>query len=229
MNLIDWLAGLDPRVLIAGILVLGALIAIPLEVAAVRRLGRLQLVSGTMCLLSGAVFALLAAGIALVAANLYSYARLTKEQEAARVTIRQLGERHFVASIQARAAPARHFELRGDEWQIDARVLKWKPMGTLLGLDTIYRFERLSGRYGDIALERRGPRTVHALSEDTGLDFWTVVRQYHDWLPLADALYGSAAYVPLAESAEYTVAVSNTGLLVRPANDAAKKALGGWK
>jgi len=48
-------------------------------------------------------------------------------------------------------------------------------------------------------------------------------------VPLADALYGSAAYVPMAEGAEYAVSVSASGLVVRPGNDAARKAVGGWK
>ncbi|MCD6042631.1 MAG: hypothetical protein K0R40_2234, partial [Burkholderiales bacterium] len=59
-------------------------------------------------------------------------------------------------------------------------------------------------------------------------DLWAVLRK-HDYIPLADALYGSAAYVPMAEGAEYLVSVSTSGLVVRPANDAARKAVGGWK
>jgi hypothetical protein len=55
------------------------------------------------------------------------------------------------------------------------------------------------------------------------------VRRYHDYMPLADALYGSAAYVPMAEGAEYAVTVSSSGLVVRPANDNARKAVGGWR
>ena len=42
-------------------------------------------------------------------------------------------------------------------------------------------------------------------------------------------LYGSAAYVPMSEGAQYNVSVSATGLVVRPANDAARRAVGGWK
>jgi hypothetical protein len=227
--MIDWLAGLDPRVLIAGIGVLGLALALPLEVAAVRRLRRLQLARGTLFLLGGGVVILAAVGAALIAMNLYTYARLTHEQEAARVSIRQLGERRYVVSVEPKNAPRRHFELRGDEWQIDARVLKWRPIGNLLGFDTIYRFERLSGRYGDITAERAAPRTTYALAEDPGLDFWTVLRRYHEYVPLADALYGSAAYVPMAEGAEYAVSVSASGLVVRPGNEAARKAVGGWK
>jgi hypothetical protein len=227
--MIDWLASVDPRALMVGIGVLALLIAFPLELAAIRRLRRLQLARGTLFFLSGAFVLAVAASMALIAMNLYTYARLTHEQEAARVSVRQLGQRQYAVTLEQKSAPPRHFELRGDEWQIDARVLKWRAMGNLLGFDTVYRLERISGRYGDIPSERAGPRTVHTLAEEPGLDFWTLLRRYHDYIPLADALYGSAAYVPMAEGAEYTVTVSASGLVVRPGNEAARKAVGGWK
>ncbi|HEV3008201.1 MAG TPA: hypothetical protein VGX52_04125 [Burkholderiales bacterium] len=227
--MIDSLAALDPRVLMVGIGLLALVIALPLEIAAIRRLRRLQLARGTLFFLSGGLVILVAAAAALVALNLYTYARLTHEQEAARVSIRELGARHYAVSLQAKNTPPRHFELRGDEWQIDARVLKWRAVGNLLGFDTVYRLERLSGRYGDITQERSSPRTVYTLAEDPGLDFWTVLRRYHNYVPLADALYGSAAYVPMAEGAEYAVTVSASGLVVRPGNEAARKAVAGWK
>ena len=227
--MVDRLAQLDPRILMIAIGVIGVLLAFPFELAAIRRLRRLQLVRGTLFFLSGATVLLVAAIVVLVAANLYTYARLTHEQEAARVSMRQLGERRYVLSVQRKGEPPRHFELRGDEWQMDARVLKWRAMGNLLGFDTLYRLERLSGRYGSVAAERAGPRTVHDLSEETSLDLWSLVRRHHAYVPFADALYGSAVYVPMSEGAEYTVSVSASGLLVRPVNDTARKAVGGWK
>jgi hypothetical protein len=225
----EWLARLDPRVLIVGIVLVGLALSFPFFLGSVRRLRRLQLVRGSLLLLFGGVLVLLVVAAVLVAANLVTYARLTHEQEAARVTTRQLGEREFAVSVQTRDLPPRHYSLRGDEWQIDARVLKWRAIGNLLGFDTVYRLERLSGRYGDIQSERSALRTVHELAHDRGVDFWSVARRYHEYLPLADALYGSAAYVPMAEGAEYVVTVSASGLVVRPANDAAKSAVGGWK
>ncbi len=227
--MIEYLARLDPQVLIVGIALVGVLVALPFFLAALRRFARLRLVGGTLWLLSGGVLVLLAAMAGLVAANLFTYQRLTHEQEAARITCRQLGPRHFAVGVQTRKGPQRHFQLRGDEWQIDARVLKWRPMGSLLGLDTLYRLERLSGRYGDVASERSETRTVHDLAQDPGFDLWALTRRYQSYLPLADALYGSAAFVPMAEGAEYAVTVSTSGLVVRPVNDAARKALGGWK
>jgi hypothetical protein len=67
------------------------------------------------------------------------------------------------------------------------------------------------------------------LAQDPGLDLWSLLRKHHRYVPLADALYGSAVYVPMAEGAEYSVTVSTSGLVVRPGNDAARKAVGGWK
>ena len=185
--------------ILIGIVVLAFLAAIPLEIAAIRRLRRIQLLRGTLFFVSGGFILALAAAAVLVAMNLHTYARLTHEQEAARVSMRQLGERRYVVSVEGKQIPARHYELRGDEWQIDARVLKWRGIGNLLGLDTVYRLERLSGRYGDITSERSAPRTVFALSEDPGIDLWAALRRYQSYVPLADALYGSAAYVPMAE------------------------------
>jgi hypothetical protein len=228
-NVIDWLARVDPQVLLAAFAALGILVALPLELAALGRLRRLRVMSGTIYLLLGAFVVLVGVAAGLVAASLHGYRRLTHEQLAANVSVRQLGERHFALTLEAPAAPPRHFELRGDEWQIDARVLKWRGMGTLAGFDTVYRLERLSGRYADLPREKNEPRTVYALAQEEGFDVWPAIRRYHDWLPFADALYGSAAFVPLAENAGYQVTVSNSGLVVRPTNDAARKAIGNWR
>lgn len=227
--MIDWLARLDPRALIAGIALIGVLLSVPFFLASIRRLRRLKLIRGTLHFLVGTALLLSVAIAGLVTANLFTYARLTHEQEAARVSTRQLGQRQFAVSVHTRDRPPQHYSVNGDEWQVDARVLKWRAMGTLLGFDTVYRLERLSGRYGDVASERTAPRSVYELAEDPGVDFWSFARRYHRYLPLTDALYGSAAYVPMAEGAEYVVTVSASGLVVRPANDAARKAVGGWK
>ena len=104
--MIDSLARLDPRVLIVGIGVVALLLALPLEVAAFRRLRRLQIARGTMFFLSGGFVIAIAAGIALIAMNLYTYARLTHEQAAARVSIRQLGERQYVLTVETRKGAA---------------------------------------------------------------------------------------------------------------------------
>lgn len=225
----DWIAGLSPETLLVAIAATGGIVALLLTAAAVRRLRAWEIRSGSVYLFGAAVVAALGVGGAMLAASLHTYARLTHEQEAARAVLRALGPQRYELLLVREGEPSQRFELRGDEWQIDARVLKWRGLGNLLGFDTVYRFERLSGRYADNDAEKNGPRSVHALSPQGALDFWQLLKKTHAYLPLADALYGSAAYVPMADGAQYVVSVSATGLLIRPLNDAAKKAVGGWK
>jgi hypothetical protein len=227
--MLDWISALGPQTILVAIAAIGGVIALLLAVAAVRRMRQWQFSRGAVYLMCAALVAALGVGGAMLAASLHTYSRLTHEQEAARAVLRALGPQHFELMLVRAGAPSQRFELRGDEWQIDARVLKWRGMGSLLGFDTVYRFERLAGRYADHDLERKAQRSVHALSATSTVDFWQLLKTYHDYLPLADAKYGSAAYVPMADGAQYVVSVSATGLLIRPLNDAAKKAVGGWK
>ena len=123
----------------------------------------------------------------------------------------------------------RMFRLLGDEWQMDARVVTWKPPVTLLGLDPIYQLDRLSGRYASLDEEISSQRSVHALSEPVTLDVWQVARRYPLLLPGVDAHYGTATYLPMAHGAIFEVTMTRTALIARPVNDAAREAVGDWR
>jgi hypothetical protein len=224
-----WFSALSPESLLVAIAGSGGVIALLLAIAAVRRMRDWEFRRGSVYLVGAAMVAALGVGGAMLAASLHTYSRLTHEQEAARAVLRALGPQRFELLLVREGEPSRRYELRGDEWQIDARVLKWRGLGVLLGFDTVYRFDRLAGRYANNDQERKAPRTVHALAAEGALDSWRLLKTYHKYLPVADALYGSAAYVPMADGAQYAVNVSATGLLIRPLNDAAKQAVGGWK
>jgi hypothetical protein len=98
-----------------------------------------------------------------------------------------------------------------------------------MGFDTAYRLERISGRYSRIEDERNLPRTVYPLNPPNRLDLWELVHRYHSWLPWVDAIYGSAVYLPMADAASYEIKVSQSGLVARPLNQAARDALGNWR
>ena len=72
-------------------------------------------------------------------------------------------------------------------------------------------------------------RTVYALSENPGVDLWTLSVDYPRWLPFVDAVYGSATYLPMADGARYEVSITQSGLIARPLNDAAQDGGGKWK
>jgi hypothetical protein len=220
------LEGLGPIYL--GITGLAALLAMWATIAALRRLANGEPLKAVSRLLYAGVFGLLAVALVAVGMNLRTYLRLTHEQPGATLTFRQVAERHFALELELADGSFRALDVRGDEWQLDARILKWTGVGVVLGLDTRFRFERLEGRYRDATMEREAERTVHGLAPPaSGFDLWAFA-QGNPWLPFVDASYGSATYLPLADGARYTVTVSSTGLVARPANEAARKAIERW-
>jgi hypothetical protein len=206
-----------------------ALLGLWLSIAGLRRLWRRSPVSGSLQGLSGLLFLSLAALAVAIAMNLYSYRVLVQEQPVAEVRFEALGPQYFRVYLLPSGGGSRVLDLRGDQWQIDARVLKWTGLANLLGMKTAYRLERLSGRYSDVQQERKDTRTVYQLDNPRGLDLWAWVKNSERKLPWLDAVYGSAAYMPMVDKARFRVSISNSGLVVRPDNEAAQKAVDAWK
>lgn len=165
----------------------------------------------------------------LLAFSYYGYGRLVDEQLVSRIEFSQAAPGEYVARVMIDGQTDRLFTLRGDEWQMDARVVNWKPPATLLGLDPIYQLDRLSGRYADIDEERSSMRTVHALSDEITLDVWRVARRFPALMPGVDAYYGTATYLPMADGARFEVTLTRTALIARPVNAAAHEAVGQWR
>lgn len=172
---------------------------------------------------------LAAVGAALVGVNLLTYHRLTHEQPAVEVLFTRAGDQQFDALLTDPSGTTQRVALRGDEWQIDARVLKWHAFANVVGFDSAYRLERISGRYADIERERNAPRTAYALYPPDRIDAWALLRTWRRFVPWVDALYGSAVYVPMSDGARYQVVVTQSGLVARPVNEAARKSVNAWK
>jgi len=160
--------------------------------------------------------------------SIYSYGQLTAEQTVGLIEFRENAPGEYAARLMIEGESDRLLTLNGDEWQIDARVVSWKPPVSMLGLEPIYQLERLSGRYSDVQREVSEPRTVHALAEVGALDIWNIARRFPILMPGVDAYYGTATYVPMADGARFEVNLSRDALIARPMNDAARKAVGEW-
>lgn len=203
-------------------------LALAFALRAVNRARYRRPVACTVHSLLAAVWLALAAAVGLIGIDLASYARLTYEAPVAEVRFRQQADRRFDAELLLPGGARESFVLAGDEWQLDARVLKWHGAATLLGLDTGFRLDRIGGRYSDAASERSAPRTVVELARPPGLDVWALAHRFHAWLPWLDALYGSATYLPMADGAHYAVSISSSGLVARPLNREAREAVAAW-
>ncbi|MEO7208523.1 MAG: hypothetical protein ABI356_00965 [Steroidobacteraceae bacterium] len=205
-----------------------ALVSILFLVAAIRRMRRRRILGGMAHGSAALIFLLAAVCAVLVGSNLRTYQRLSYEQPACELQFTKDRDRQFDAVLSYPDGERASYLLRGDEWQVDARVLKWHAFANLVGFDAAYRLERISGRYTRVEDERALPRTVYDLHAPTRIDPWELVHRYRSWVPWLDALYGSAAFLPMADGALYEIKVSQSGLVARPLNQAAREAVGSW-
>ena len=212
--------------------VIAILIVLTGLLLAVKSLSRLRqkrlLSAGIYCSFSSVLLVLAVALIAL-SMNLYTYHRISHEQDVAEIVFKQLRSQHYMATVYSGDGYQKaEYIIKGDEWQLDARIIKWKPPIYLAGLDSLYRLERISGRYRDVEEEKTESRTVYSLSENRGLDIWSITKNHPSWLPWVDAYYGSATYLPMNDGARFKITLSQTGLLARPINEAGKESIQFW-
>lgn len=204
------------------------LIALYFVFSMIRHARRRRPVRATRSLAGGTASAVAGGASIMLAFSYYGYGRLVDEQTIGRIAFTQSAPEQFVARLMVDDQQDRMFELLGNEWQMDARVVTWKPPATMLGLDPIFQLDRLSGRYSSLDDERSKVRSVHSLSEPITLDVWQFARKYPKLMPGVDAHYGTATYLPMVHGAVFEVTMTRTGLIARPVNEEAEKAVGDW-
>ena len=216
------------EILIGSVVVFGFL-SIFFLARTIRNARRGRLIRASGALLSWVTSLAVAALAVLLLFSYYSYGRLTAEQVISTIEFRSIAPDTYRARLMIEGQVDQLFELHGDEWQMDARIVNWTAPATILGLEPIYRLERLSGRYSEIERERSEPRTVHALSEEQAVDVWAVARRFPILMPGIDAYYGTATYVPMADGARFEVSLTRDAIVARPVNDRARDAVGNWE
>ena len=170
----------------------------------------------------------------LAFSNLNTYNRLVYESDIAEVSIKQVAEQQFQIEFIDTAQPViridqKYFQLSGDEWRLDARIIKWKGWANIIGLDSYYQLERLSGRYSDIEQANSLLPSAYRLSgAQKGVSIWKLKQLMKSKLPFLDAYFGQSVYLPMQDGARYQLSITQSGLVVRPANEVANQALEGW-
>ena len=149
--------------------------------------------------------AALAGTIALVTRG---YRVLAAEQLAATLRIEPLPNKHFHATIVFPGEPVAMYDLAGDLFTIDARILRWHPIASIWGLRMAYQLNRVTGRKKEV---------VYALSPPQGLDMFDLVKAFPLLSLLVDAEQRSASVTVAGWAANFDVLVSASGLVIRPA------------
>jgi hypothetical protein len=155
--------------------------------------------------------------------------QFTHEQDVGSISLREVGPRVYEATLQlADETRPRLFRLAGDQWHLHVRFLKWQYPATLMGIRSLYQLEQLRGRYEDPQALDHVELTAYHLSKSPGLALWRLAKSTQRWLPWIDAVYGNSVYLPMADGASYRISVTTSGLIARPENEQARKAVLDW-
>jgi len=152
----------------------------------------------------------------LVGSNLYTFHRLTDESPIAELQFHKTGPQQYEASISyGDFCHVEKYLLHGDQWRLDAQFLKWHPWANLLGFDSMYRIERLGGRYLDVGDDNARQHLSYMLYEEGGIDLPGILHGYGGRFSPVDTLYGSSVYAGMQEGTLFRVYRGQSGLLVR--------------
>jgi hypothetical protein len=170
----------------------------------------------------------LAGLIGLIGYDISNYASLPGEQPLVTLTFQAQGPQRYEVRLD-QGKETRTAMLEGDLWQLDLHMLRWKSLAELIGLESGYRLERLSGRYLAVEQQNLARYGRVELSEKLlGVDIWQSLELGQRDMHLVDAQMLRVDYMPIADGAVYTVELAPTGLIAKPANAAATEALKNW-
>ncbi|WP_028293544.1 hypothetical protein [Oceanobacter kriegii] len=154
--------------------------------------------------------------------DLYSYKQANGIQPAVTISTYKVGDQTFDLSLVDEEGNEQRYIVKGDQWQLDFRLLRWTGPIDSLAAAPVYRIDRLSGRYLSLEQERTAERTVYGLGQGGWIDVWSVLKEKGFWLKPE---MGSAVFMPLVNGATFAVTVSAKGVEAEAMNDVAAKAL----
>ena len=183
-----------------------------------------------LAMLGHVVLAVVAGWAALVLwsvmGSLVSYEPVLRGQPAAELYFEQVGSGTFRGTLtRLPGGRVQVFELTGDQWRLEARTLDWQGRAATLGLDDMYRIERLSTRSrpaSDTGTGSDRPATSrYALASDTGEDLWAKARTRPGWMRHLRAGHADGPWLPMIDGARFTVWLAGPALRIEPGNEAA--------
>lgn len=178
---------------------------------------------------AGLLLLALALLIGVVAYDLRSYDVQVQGRPFLTLTFAADGPQRYRVNL-LEGSKEREVVLEGDLWQLDARLLGWKGLAALIGLEPGYRLEKLSGRFLAIEQQQTARHAqVQLAASPYGIDLWHWLRLTRRDLFLFDPQAARVTYLPIADGAAFSVSLSPTGLLARPLNPAAERALKDWR
>jgi hypothetical protein len=164
--------------------------------------------------LKGAVFTLLFVAIISVAIFLKMYEVFDREKLVAEVTFENINSDNMglVIKFDKRKKRDQEFILRGDQWMVGGEILRWKKPLYFLGLNSLHKLTRVSGRYLDVGKEQFASHREISGGTDR---FWLFLYRNQRIFPFIEAVYGNAVYAFPKEKTIFKVYVNKSGYSIK--------------
>lgn len=152
----------------------------------------------------------------LISSWLNTYRRFTHEALVAEITFEPMGEKLYRARLATGdLCDVTQYDLYGDQWRIEAQFIKWKYWASLLGFDSMYRLDRIEGRYEDVIEQNQRRKMAYALPRATTFDMVSVADTLGRLNFLLDASYGSSTFDRIDVAKTFRIYKTQTGLITR--------------
>lgn len=152
----------------------------------------------------------------LGSAPFYIYHQFNTEKPIASFHFAPVSQDLFnVYFYQGDMCEASEYRVRGEQVQVDASFLKWQSWATLLGAESLFRFDRLSGRFRSIDAQVNNSRTLIYLHPSVVFDPFldAPLTAESNWL--VSTQYGSSVYVDIDPSLVYTIYKTEDGMIAK--------------
>lgn len=191
------------------------------------KLAGLKPFAGVARLAFGSGFLGLAGVIAFAGLNIQTYKRLTYERPVATVKFTAVSDQENAYRADVVFSDGETFlqadgtapVFRGNEWQIGAKVIKFKPMANILGYDSIYRLEHMRSldahQFSSDAVTEGKVDGIKIVPTEPGINVGDIAAKYGSQFGI-DAEYGSATYQPMGDGYEYEISITQDALIARP-------------
>lgn len=153
--------------------------------------------------------------------TMLTYTRLSDEVEVARITFDYNSESpsksklEYTAVLTEPDGDTSEYTIYGDQWQLDAKFIKFFYWANILGLDARYQLDRLSGRYQSIEDQNNNKKLSHDLTGIGILDPFDLILDNEFIFFFLDAEYGSSTYQDINVDKTYVIYRTQTGLISR--------------
>jgi len=149
----------------------------------------------------------------------WGYTQLIYEEKIATIDVTKIQDQQFTIKLLFADQQSFQYTILGDEIYIDAHILKWHPWANIMGFKTLFKLDRIGGRYFSYQDEMNKKRSLYPFKSIHQYDLFDISKKtlWLNWL--VDAKYGNATFVPLKNQQHLLLTLSNSGLIMRETMD----------